>query len=148
MRTAGILALMLGACAAPAPPESRAAAPAAPVSTPILETTETMSGQPIALPQGAVALAASRTDIPAGGRVPVHKHLWPRFVYVEKGWIELVNHDAGITRAYGPGDVVVEPVGQWHEGRAMGGDPVRLIAYDTAPPGKRNVVLKDPPPQP
>ena len=145
MRSAVTTALILTACAT-APKE--AGGPAAPVSTPILTTTETMSDQPIAWPRGETEFAASRTEIPGDGRIPVHKHLWPRFVYVEKGWIELVNHDAGITRAYGPGDVVVEPVGQWHEGRAMGGDPVRLIVYDLVPPGKSNVVLKDPPPKP
>ena len=138
---------MLTACAA-APAGPKPSGASAPVSTPILTTTETMSDQPIALPQGAVEFAASRTEMGGDGRIPVHKHLWPRFVYVEKGWIELVNHDAGITRAYGPGDVVAEPVGQWHEGRAMGGDPVRLVVYDMVPPGKSNVVLKDPSPQP
>ena len=145
MRIAVTAALGLAACASA--PDAGPPPGTAPVSTPILTTTETMSDQPIALPQGAVALVASRTDIGRNGRIPIHKHLWPRFVFVEKGWIELINHDAGITRAYGPGDVVVEPVGQWHEGRAMGGDPARLIVYDTMPPGKSNVVLKDPPPR-
>ena len=112
------------------------------VRTPMLDTGETMSGQPIALPQGPVALVVTRTDMPGGGAIPLHRHPWPRYVYIEKGWIEMVNRDADISRAYGPGDVIVEPVGQWHEGRALS-DPVSMIAFDQAPPGANNMVFKE-----
>ena len=116
-------------------------APAEVTRTPMLSTTATMSDQPIALPQGPVALVVTRTDMPSGAAIPLHRHPWPRYVYVEKGWIEMVNVDAGITRAYGPGDVIGEPVDQWHEGRAFS-DPVSMIAFDQAPPGESNMVFK------
>ena len=50
----------------------------------------------------------------------------------------------GLVRTFGPGDVVVEPRGQWHEGHVVGDEPVRLIVYDQVPPGQANMELKKP----
>jgi quercetin dioxygenase-like cupin family protein len=115
------------------------------VRTPILSATETMTGQKLRLPQGEVALTASRTELPPGGRLPLHKHPWPRFVYIEQGEMEVVNIDAGITRRFQAGEVIVEAIDQWHEGRVIGDRPARVIAFDQAPPGANNMVLKDGP---
>lgn len=137
-RTAGSIIFLtaLGACAHAAPPP---AAPAAPV-----RSAHTVSGQPIPAPPPGFELVTSIRDLPAGSVIPTHKHRWPRYVYVERGRIRLVVHDTGLTRDFSAGDVIVEAIEQWHEGIVIGGEPVRLVAFDQVPPGETNMVPKDP----
>lgn len=105
--------------------------------------TTTASNQPIRLPQGDVRLVLSEYVIPAGARLPVHKHPHPRIAIVQSGTIDVTNVDTGETRAYGPGEMVVESVDQWHFGVATGAEPVRLWVLDQLPAdAASNVVLK------
>lgn len=131
-----LLLVLLSACASAPPPLP------APVRTEIVRTAETMTGQKLALPDGPAELTASATELPPGARLPVHKHPWQRIVYVERGRLEVINHDTGLRREFEAGDVLVEAVGQWHEGRVLGGEGARLIVYDLAPPGADNMVVR------
>jgi quercetin dioxygenase-like cupin family protein len=45
---------------------------------------------------------------------------------------------------FGPGDFLVEAVGQTHFGVALGSEPVKLLVIDQTPPGKTNTVLVGP----
>ena len=103
--------------------------------------TTTASGQPIRLPRGDARIVLSEYVIPAGARLPVHKHPHPRIAIVQAGRIEVTNVDTGETRAYGPGEMVVESVDQWHYGVATA--DVRLWVIDELPASATsNVVLK------
>jgi quercetin dioxygenase-like cupin family protein len=116
-------------------PVGGAAAAGAPVSTPIGRYTATNSGQPIMPPPGPVQVAAMTVEIPAGASLPVHRHPYQRYGYVLSGRIRVDNLDAGSTATYGPGDVIIEALGQWHTGTALGDAPVTLLVIDQVPPG-------------
>lgn len=138
------LLILLPACTPAAEP---AAAPAAPAPsqaavTLLLRAATTVTGQPVAVPEGPWEVAISASELPAGGALPMHKHPWPRYAYVERGRLRVRYEAAGLVREFGPGEAVIEAVGQWHEGEAIGPDPVRLIVLDQLPPGAVNVVRR------
>jgi quercetin dioxygenase-like cupin family protein len=113
-----------------------------PVVTPILQTTVTSSGQPLKLPGGKVELDAVYVTIPPGGATSLHRHPWSRFAYVEQGRIRVENRDTGQAADFEAGSVIVEAVNQWHVGRTLGPDPVKLVVFDLVPPGTTNVAPK------
>jgi quercetin dioxygenase-like cupin family protein len=120
-----------------------AAAPAGPPTpTLVVRTGETMSAQPIRVPGAPHEVVVSRATLAPGGVIPAHRHPWSRYAYVEAGRIRVTNLDTGAVRELGPGDVLVEPLDQWHEGRAVGDAPVRLVVTDHVPKGESNVVWR------
>ena len=129
-------ALLLAACAS-------ASAQEAAVATPLSTAVTTNSGQPIALPQGPVQVSVSRVVIPAGSKLPVHRHPYPRYAYVEAGRIRVTNVDTGGEVEFAPGGFIVEAIGQWHTGLALGTEDVRLLVIDQHPPGETNTVRRD-----
>lgn len=142
MRAAVVMAIALASCAPTASSVVPSAAPAAaPFVTPLVRSQQTISGQPLRLPQGAAELVAAAVEIPAGGATSIHQHPWSRFVYVERGTLSVINHDTGESREFAAGQVLPEVIGQWHEGRAPAG-PVRLIVFDLVPPGASNMVMR------
>lgn len=117
--------------------------PANATSSPIVRTAKTISGQPLKLPQGPAEVAAAIVDIPAGGATTIHQHPWSRFVYVERGPVRIINHDTGETTDLKTGEFFPEVISQWHEGRALGAEPARLLIVDLVPPGVNNTIMKD-----
>jgi len=126
------------AAAGPAPGQAPAAAGA--VTTPIVRTETTVTGQRLRVPPAPFELVVNRVELPAGGIVPTHRHRWSRYVYVESGAIRVTNHDAGTTSDFTAGQLIVEAIGQWHEGRVIGDAPARLIVIDQVPPGEGNSI--------
>ena len=112
------------------------------VTTPLVRSSKTISGQPLRLPQGDAEVAAAAIEIPAGGATPIHQHPWSRFVYVERGPVRIINHDTGDSRDFQSGAFLPEVVAQWHEGRAIGPTAARLIVIDLVPPGVNNTVMR------
>jgi quercetin dioxygenase-like cupin family protein len=112
------------------------------VVTPIIRTGTTISGQPLRLPQGASEVAAAAVEIPIGGSLPIHKHSWSRLDYVERGSLTVVNLDTGASLDFAAGQLLPEVIDQWHEARANGTVPVRIIVIDLVPPGVVNMVMK------
>ena len=135
MRSWPILLLAAVGCAA-APPRE--------VDVKVLTSAAaTASGQPIRLPGGDAKIVLSSYLIPAGARLPAHKHLHTRLALVQEGTITVTNEATGQTAVYGPGDMVVEAVDQWHFGVNSGGGPVRLLVLDALPAdATTNTVLK------
>ena len=103
-----LAAALLGSAAAGASASLQAPAPGAAVTV-LGRATTTATGQNIRLPQGEVEVIVSRTEIPVGGVLPMHKHPWPRYAYIESGRLRVHWEQAGLTREFGPGDVVFEP---------------------------------------
>lgn len=130
-------ALLLAACASASAQEQAA-------TTPLTTATTTNSGQPILLPQGPMQVTVSRVVIPAGAKLPVHKHPFPRYAYVEAGRIRVTNIDTGGEVEFAPGGFIVEAVGQWHTGQALGAQDVRLLVIDQHPPGAATTERRDP----
>jgi len=112
------------------------------VATPLASETTTNTGQPITLPQGPVEVSVTRVVIPAGTTLPVHKHPYPRYAHVEAGRILVMNLQTGTDREYGPGDFIVEAVGQWHTGAVISTNDVHLLVIDQHPPGEAVTVQR------
>ena len=136
--------ILLVACTPAAQPAAAptAAAPSQAAVTLLLRASTTVTDQPLALPDGPWEVAVFASELPPGGMLPMHKHPWPRYAYVERGRLRVRYEAAGLVREFGPGEAVVEAVDQWHEGEAIGPDPVRLIVLDQLPPGAVNVVRR------
>jgi quercetin dioxygenase-like cupin family protein len=67
-------------------------APIGPVGlklTPVLETTTTITGQPIRFPQGDNQFTAVLAEMAPGGQVGRHMHSLPLFVYMLEGTLSI-----------------------------------------------------------
>ena len=127
---------LLAACQATA-----GAQPAnAPMASPreVLRAGQTVTGQPLAPLPDPYEIVVTRSELPAGGVLPMHRQPGPRYALVESGRIR-VTYGEGRTIEAGPGDVIVEAVATWHEGSAVGDGPVRLLVIDHVPPGRVNI---------
>ncbi|TGP55954.1 cupin domain-containing protein, partial [bacterium M00.F.Ca.ET.229.01.1.1] len=85
------------------------------VVTPLASKTTTASGQPITLPPKNVEVQVSAYEIAPGATLPVHKHPFPRYAYVEAGTLKVTNVETGNSNTYKTGDFIVETIGQWHQ---------------------------------
>lgn len=115
--------------------------PPAPAASELARTGTTITGQPVEIPR-PVEVIFTAVELPAGGVLPMHKHPWPRYAYVERGRLRVRYEAAGLVREFGPGEVVVEAVDQWHEAEVVGDEPVRILVIDHVPPGASNVVRR------
>jgi quercetin dioxygenase-like cupin family protein len=114
------------------------------VTKEIASTAVTAADQPIHLPAGPVRVIVTQYDIAPGATLPVHKHPFPRYAYVEQGHLTVTEADSGSSHAYSQGDVIVEMIDRWHFGRNTGQDPVRLLVFDQVPEGSSNTILRQP----
>ncbi|MET3579659.1 quercetin dioxygenase-like cupin family protein [Mesorhizobium robiniae] len=112
------------------------------VVTPLASRTETASGQPITLPQKNVQVLVSSYEIAPGATLPVHKHPFPRYAYVEGGTLQVTNVETGKSTTYKSGDFIIEMIGQWHQATNVGADPVKLLVIDQIEEGTKNTVLR------
>jgi quercetin dioxygenase-like cupin family protein len=137
-RTAAMAATIL-ALGAVAP----AAAQSPPVTvTPLFRSATTASGQQITLPSGPVEVIVSEYVIAPGAVLPVHRHPYERYAFVEAGTLRVTNTQTGVATVYRPGDVVVEQIDTWHSGENIGPDVVRLKVIDQVPPGTNNTIIQ------
>jgi quercetin dioxygenase-like cupin family protein len=112
------------------------------VVTPLASKTTTASGQPITLPQKNVEVQVSAYQIAPGTTLPVHKHPFPRYAYVEQGTLKVTNVETGVANTYKTGDFIIEMIGQWHQATNIGADPVKLLVIDQVEQGAKNTILK------
>ena len=112
------------------------------VVTPLTSKTTTASGQLITLPQKNVEVQVSRYQIAPGATLPVHKHPFPRYAYVEQGRLKVTNVGTGASNTYKSGDFIIEMIGQWHQATNIGADPVKLLVIDQVEQGAKNTILK------
>jgi quercetin dioxygenase-like cupin family protein len=113
---------------------AQAKSPAVTVTT-LFSGTETAAGQPITLPSGPVRLVVSEYVIPPGSVLPVHRHPYARYGYVQAGRLKITNVQTGLAKVFGPGDVIVEMINVWHSATPVGTATVRLLVFDQLPPG-------------
>lgn len=112
------------------------------VVTPLADRTQTASGQPITLPQKNVEVIVSSFEIAVGATLPIHKHPFPRYAYVEAGTLKVTNVETGNSNTYKTGDFIVEMIGQWHQATNLGDGPVKLLVIDQVEQGAKNTVLR------
>jgi len=104
----------------------------------IVDTGTTMAGQALAVPAAPLRVVATRVELPAGATIATHMHIWARYVYVERGEVQLTLADSGSSRTFKAGEMIVEPIGKWHSGKAVT-DTV-LVAIEQVPAGRCNTV--------
>jgi quercetin dioxygenase-like cupin family protein len=112
------------------------------VVTPLADRTTTASGQPITLPQKNAEVIVSTFEIAVGATLPVHKHPFARYAYVEAGTLKVTNVETGNSNTYKTGDFIVEMIGQWHQATNVGDGPVKLLVIDQVEQGAKNTVLR------
>jgi quercetin dioxygenase-like cupin family protein len=109
-------------------------------SRPVLQSGVTNDGGRITYPAtDSAEVTALRVDIGPGGETGRHMHLYPAFVYVLEGGID-VEIEGGGSHSYKAGDSFVEAVNAWHNGRSRGSTPVKLLVVFTGVRGKPNIV--------
>jgi quercetin dioxygenase-like cupin family protein len=108
----------------------------------IFSATTTNSGQPIVLPQGNVEVVVWMYDIPAGSKLPVHKHPSQRYAYVLQGTLQVTDVENSRSWEYKPGDFIIEMRDGWHYGNNNGKEPVRLLVIDQVEKGQANTILR------
>ncbi len=106
-------------------------------------TLQTASGQPIPSPGGPLQVTATISELAPGEATIVHKHPYLRYDYILEGRLQVTNFVTGKVDVVGAGQFVVDPIDQWHQGKAMDGKRVRLLVVDTAPAGKSNLIPKE-----
>jgi len=109
-------------------------------STPILQSSVTNAGGRITYPAtDSAEVTALRVGIGPGGETGRHMHLYPAFVYVLEGAIE-VEIEGGGSHSYKAGDSFVEAINAWHNGRNRGSTPAKLLVVFAGERGKPNLV--------
>jgi quercetin dioxygenase-like cupin family protein len=112
------------------------------VVTPVLSTSVTASGKPIALPQKDVQVIVSTFEIAPGVALPEHKHPYPRYGYVLSGTLRVTDTETGKSNVYKPGDFIVETIGEWHQGANIGADPLKLLVIDQVEKDQKNTIMR------
>jgi quercetin dioxygenase-like cupin family protein len=115
----------------------------APVTALIAKTTTTITGQPIVVPANPEIRVNTVTFAP-GARLPVHKHLYPHYVYVLEGTLSVTNVDSGKSFDLKAGSFFAEMIDTWHYGENKQKTVLKLLVIDQVPVGtKTNTVVKD-----
>ncbi|WP_420703597.1 cupin domain-containing protein [Brucella intermedia] len=107
----------------------------------IAKSSETISGQTIAVPQNP-DVTVSIVEIPSGSIIPPHKHPSARYGYVLNGALSVTNLVTGTVRKFKQGDFIIESIDQWHEGRNIGTSPTKLLVIDQTERGKANTIFE------
>ncbi|HXL98348.1 MAG TPA: cupin domain-containing protein [Rhizomicrobium sp.] len=114
----------------------------APVSTLIAATKTTITGQPIVVPPNP-EVRLTTVEFAPGARLPVHKHLYPHYVYVLEGTLSVTNVETGKSFDLKQGSFFAEMIDTWHYGTNNTAAPLKLLVIDQVPQGtKTNVVVK------
>lgn len=129
---AALCTLFLAACAPAEAPKTKI--------TPVASVTETIAGQPIALPQKNPQVNVSLYEVPVGAVLSWHKHPYQRYAYILQGTMRVLRKDSDQVTDYHAGDFVVEMRDLWHSGQNVGDIPAKLLVIDQAPAGKPNVI--------
>jgi quercetin dioxygenase-like cupin family protein len=111
------------------PPAALALEPSAMVTTAtILKTTTSWDGKPLAYPSGQAEITGMVIEIMPGGETGWHLHPVPSFGMMLDGELE-VRQKNGATKRLRKGDALAEVVNTLHNGRNVGGSPVRIVVF-------------------
>jgi len=95
--------------------------------TPLLESGQTVIGEPIAYPQGTPKVTGAIVVLGPGKETGWHIHSVPLFAYVLQGEISVDYGDKGV-KVYKAGDAFLEAMNHPHNGINKGTVPVQILA--------------------
>ncbi len=102
----------------------------------LLKTDTTSIGASIRYPDiENPEVTAIEVTIPPGAETGWHRHPVPGYGYILSGELTLETA-SGKTFVLGPGRAFAEVVDEAHNGRNLGKDPVKLVAFFTGEKGK------------
>ena len=120
----------------------------APTFDPVLDSGQSISGEPLSWPRGAMPQVVSRiVTIAPGQSTGWHRHVAPTYGYFLEGTLE-VEYDGQGRRTFHRGDALVEAMKVAHNGTNLGAAPVRILVVSFAPQGKPLAVKTDAPSMP
>ena len=107
----------------------------------LVDSTKEWDGQSLpSYPVGQAEIKVLRIKIPSGVTLPWHYHPVINAAVILKGRLELYSKD-GMTKAFGPGEALIEVVNTVHAGKAVGPDDVDLVVFYAGSKGKSTTVL-------
>jgi quercetin dioxygenase-like cupin family protein len=111
----------------------------------LLQTGETILGQPFSYPTGMPAkVTAAIVTMPPGGATGWHEHPVPVFGYVLEGEIT-VDYGPHGKRVYRKGDSLMEAINTAHDGHNTGQGIARILAVFMGAEGVENTTKVAPP---
>ena len=107
--------------------------------TPLLQSGQTVIGQPLQYPAGDPKVTAAIVTLPPGGETGWHSHEVPLFGYMLEGELTVDYGSKGI-KVYKAGDSWLEAMNWPHNGMNKGSVPAKLIAIYMGGGDKANTV--------
>jgi len=95
---------------------------------PMAQSSKTILGQDFRYPAGVPLIKAFDITLPVGKSTDLHRHAIPLLAYVVSGELE-VDYGSQGKRVFQAGQSYVEAMEWCHIGRALGAQPVRLLAF-------------------
>jgi len=95
---------------------------------PLLRTTTSWDGAPLRYPQGQAEITGLVVTIAPGGETGWHRHPVPSFGMLLSGELEITLRSGQVKRVRA-GEALAEVVDTWHNGRAVGPEPARLVVF-------------------
>ncbi len=96
--------------------------------TPLLQTTTSWNGQPLAYPTEPAEVTGLVVEIAPGGETGWHKHPVPSFALVLAGTLEVTLQDGSVNHLEA-GEALAEVVDTLHNGRNVGTVPAKLAVF-------------------
>jgi quercetin dioxygenase-like cupin family protein len=96
--------------------------------TEVIKTTRSWDDKPIAYPQGMAEITGLLVEIAPGAETGWHSHPVPSFGLVLEGTLEVTSKDGRVNRLQA-GEALAEVVNTLHNGRNVGGIPVKLVVF-------------------
>ena len=107
----------------------------------LVNSTKEWDGQSLpSYPAGPPEIKVLSIRIPAGVTLPWHYHPVINAAVILKGRLELYTKN-GETKAFGPGEALIEVVNTVHAGKAIGSDDVELVVFYAGRKGEPTTVL-------
>ena len=100
--------------------------------TPLIQSTQSWNGTPIAYPEGQAQITGLMIEIAPGADTGWHQHPAPSFGVITQGTLEVTLRDGQVKRLQ-TGDALIEVVNTDHIGRNVGDVPVKLCLLYTSP---------------
>jgi quercetin dioxygenase-like cupin family protein len=112
--------------------------------TPLLKTTTSWNGQPLAYPPGPAEITGLQVEIAPGGETGWHQHTAPSFGVMLEGTLEVTLKDGQVKRLQA-GDAIAEVVDTPHNGRNVGAIPVKIVVFYAGTAGQALIRKESPP---
>ena len=123
---AALLTVPAVAVAAPGQPPAFDAGAPAPMTLALPQTEDPIEGE-------KVRMTVVQATLAPGESLPDNARTALRYIYVKSGRLQVSNLVTGDEQEILAGEFAVESAGQWHTGRATGGEPAEVLLIEQAP---------------